>query len=153
MAGVDIITHCSNVDDDTIRLMGEHETMVVPTMSWTYIKNPETSFESIRRLYDAGITLALGTDTAGTPLSFGKNALELEVYVEKLKLEPLEAIKIGTLNAAKTMGIEDLGTLDPKKLADIIAVDVNPLENIRSLQDEKNVKLVMKGGAIYKNIL
>jgi len=66
----------------------------------------------------------------------------------------LEAIRIGTLNGAKVMGKEEtLGTLEPGKLADIIAVGVNPLDDIKSLQEKENIKLVMKGGEVLKNLL
>ncbi len=48
---------------------------------------------------------------------------------------------------------ETLGTLEPGKLADIIAVGVNPLDDIKSLQEKENIKLVMKGGEVLKNLL
>jgi imidazolonepropionase-like amidohydrolase len=95
----------------------------------------------------------MGTDTMGDPLPFGKNALELELYVERVGLPPLEAVKIGTINGAKTMGRNDLGLIEADKIADVIALEKNPLEDIRCLQDADNTKLVMKEGKIYKNEL
>jgi len=113
-----------------------------------------TLFEDVKRLHDGGLTLAAGTDTMGGTLPFGGNALELELYVERVGLSPLEAIKIGTLNGARAMGLEgSLGTLEAGKLADIIAVGKSPLENIKSLQEKGNFKLVIKGGEVLKNIL
>ena len=172
LGGVDIVTHGNLADEASIKLMQEHGTIVVPTMSIYYafsqrregLRQQPTSqrrpsrvattlFDDIRRIYDSKLILAMGTDTMGSPLAFGKNALELELYVEKVGLSPIEAIKIGTLNGAIAMGRKDLGTLEAGNLADIIAVKENPLDNIKSLQDEKNVKLVMKGGDIYKNNL
>ncbi len=172
VAGVDLIAHGNLADDVSIKLMLKHGTIVIPTMSIYYaIKQQEERsiqnshlksrvrkmfanvFDDTRRLHEGGLTLALGTDTMGIPLAFGKNALELELYVEKVGLSPLEAIKIGTLNGAKAMGRNDLGTLEVGKLADLIAVEENPLDNIKSLQDERKTKLVMKAGEIYKNNL
>ncbi|MCD6263598.1 amidohydrolase family protein [Candidatus Bathyarchaeota archaeon] len=169
LGGVDIISHCNLADEASIGLMREHGTIVVPTMSIYYAmaqrrrveaearprvsRLAETLFDDIRRLYDGGLVLAMGTDTMGIPLAFGKNALELELYVKEVGLTPLEAIKIGTLNGAIAMGRRDLGTLEEGKLADIIAVEVNPLEDVKSLQEEDNVRLVMKGGEVYKDNL
>jgi len=172
-AGVDIITHANMADEDSVKLMWEHGTHVVPTMS-VYHRMAQrraesgapqpppgrvrsmysTLFNDIRRLHDGGLTLAVGTDTMGGSLPFGGSALELELYVEKVGLSPLEAIRIGTLNGAKVMGKEDsLGTIEPGKLADIIAVAESPLEDIGSLQEKSNIRLVMKGGELYKDDL
>ena len=93
----------------------------------------------------------MGTDTMGDPLPFGKNAKELQLYVEKVGLKPLDAIRIGTLNGAKVMGRNDLGLIESGMKADIIALESNPMDDIRSLQDDENVRLVIKGGVIYKN--
>ena len=172
-AGVDIVTHGNMADDASVKLMKKHGTYVVPTMS-VYHRMAQrmaesdaprrppgrvrsmyaTLFDDIRRLHDGGLTLAIGTDTMGGSLPFGGSAFELELYVDNIGLDPIEAIKIGTLNGAKVMGKEDsLGTIEPGKLADIIAVAVNPLEDIKGLQAKENIKLVMKGGETYKNSL
>jgi len=164
---VDIVTHGNMADDASVKLMKEKGTYVVPTMAVYHrmAKRSEESgsqisgmaatlFDDIRRLHDAGLTLAVGTDTMGGMMPFGGSALELELYVEGVGLSPLEAIRIGTLNGAKVMGKEEtLGTLEPGKLADIIAVGVNPLDDIKSLQEKENIKLVMKGGEVLKNLL
>jgi len=176
-AGVDIIAHANMADEDSIKLMREHGTVVVPTMAVYHrmtrrhaergvqpspepparsrvSRMYETLFEDIRRIHDSGLTLAAGTDTMGGGMPFGGNALELELYVEHVGLEPLEVLRIGTLNGAKAMGMEDsLGTLEPGKLADIIAVDGNPLEDIKALQEQEKIRLVMREGEIYKNLL
>ncbi|MDH5791049.1 MAG: amidohydrolase family protein [Candidatus Bathyarchaeota archaeon] len=172
-AGADIVAHGNMADEASIRLMKEHGTIVVPTMSvyhrMAQLRAQEgstqpskdrvrsmysTLFEDVKRLHDGGLTLAAGTDTMGGTLPFGGNALELELYVERVGLNPLEAIKIGTLNGARAMGLEgSLGTLEAGKLADIIAVGESPLENINSLQEKGNIKLVIKDGEVLKNIL
>jgi imidazolonepropionase-like amidohydrolase len=167
--GVDIIAHGNMADEASIRLMRSRNVSVVPTMSiyqaiadrissggshpgGTRVSGLySTLYEDIRRLHDGGLNLALGTDTMGDPLPFGKNARELQLYVEKVGLSPLAAVSIGTLNAAKAMGRGDLGLIEAGMKADIIALERNPLDDIYCLQDEDNVKLVIKGGTIYKN--
>ena len=154
-AGVDAIIHANLADDESIQLMKMHNTIVVPTMSiFEAFKTKglyEGQYQKVRRLYDSGITLAMGTDTYGGPVAFGKNALELELYVEKVGLTPLEAIKICTLNGSKAMGRDDLGVLEKGKVADLIALEKSPLDNIRCLQDANNTKLVVKEGRTFKN--
>jgi imidazolonepropionase-like amidohydrolase len=94
------------------------------------------------------VKIALGTDAAVYP--HGLNGHELEVYVRDLGMTPLAAIQSATLNAADLMNWSDkTGSLDAGKWADIIAVDGNPLSDIKLLQD---VQFVMKAGVIYKGI-
>jgi len=163
--GVDIITHCNMADEGSIKLMKLNDTHIVPTMS-VYERihklRPEsptsemydTIFTNISKLYEAGLILAMGTDTMGGIFPFGKNAEELELYVEKVGLSPLEALTIGTLNGAIVMGKEDqLGTVEANKEADLILLSKDPLTDIESLQNKYNVKLVLKAGKIVKNIL
>ncbi|MBM3292527.1 amidohydrolase family protein [Candidatus Bathyarchaeota archaeon] len=163
--GVDIVTHGNQANDEAVELMKKAATLVVPTMtvyermarnrpggptSYLY----QTLFSNIRKLYDAGLTLAIGTDSMGGSLPMGGSALELELYADKVGLSPLEALKIGTLNGAKIMGMEDkLGTLEPNKLADVIAVKGDPLHDIKLLQDHNRIQLVIKEGKIVKNLL
>jgi len=165
LGGVDIVTHGNMADDASIDLMKEKGTQVVPTMAVyerIHRMRPEspasemydTLFGNIRRLYDAGLTLAVGTDTMGGIFPFGGSALELELYVSKVGLSPLEAIVVGTLNGAKVMGLDDvLGTVEVGKYADLVLVEKNPLDDIGSLQDEENVKLVLRDGEVVKNSL
>jgi imidazolonepropionase-like amidohydrolase len=76
------------------------------------------------------------------------NAHELAVYV-KLGMTPLQAIQTATVNDADLLGWSDrIGTLDPNKWADIIAVDSDPTKDVTVLQ---HVKFVMKGGEVFKN--
>ncbi len=164
-AGVDIVTHGNMADDDTVKLMREKGTLLVPTMSvyerihklrpeTPVTEMYETIFSNIGKLHRAGLTLALGTDTMGGIFPFGGSALELELYVEKVGLTPREALTIGTLNCAKVMGLEDkLGTLNPGKYGDLIAVDGDPLDDVRVLQDKDRVRLVLAGGKTRKSLL
>jgi imidazolonepropionase-like amidohydrolase len=101
---------------------------------------------SIKRAMQAGVKIALGTDAAVYP--HGLNAHELDVYVNQIGMTPLAALQTATINAADLLGwSKKTGTLEAGKWADIIAVDKNPLDDVRVLQD---VKFVMKAGVVYK---
>src|SRR6202789_3706135 len=100
-----------------------------------------------KRAIDAGVKIALGTDAAGYP--HGLNAHEVDVYVNQYGMSPLAGIQTGTINAADLMGWTDrVGTVEPGKWADIIAIDGDPLKDVRILQ---HVNFVMKSGVVYKN--
>jgi len=100
-----------------------------------------------KRAIAAGVKVALGTDAAVYP--HGLNAHELDVYVNKYGMKPLAAIQTATLNAADLMGWTDrVGSLDAGKWADLIAIDGDPLADVKILQ---HVPFVMKAGVVYKN--
>ena len=97
------------------------------------------STENVKRLHDAGVFVALGTDRTIGPLT----QRELQLYVES-GISPLDAITMGTLNAAKYLDREeDLGSIEPGKLADMVLLDANPLLDIRNTQ---RIAAVFKGG-------
>ena len=96
----------------------------------------------------AGVKVALGTDAAVYP--HGLNAHELEVYVTKLGMSPLAALQTATVNAAELMGWSDrTGAAEAGKWADLIAVEGDPLTDIRVLQ---KVRFVMKSGIVYNPV-
>lgn len=167
-AGVDTIEHMVFTDDDAIARIRDSGRYVVPTLlhrSDIAIERRRehgasegligkmkeiqpACFETFRRMHSAGVKIAMGTDTTVDP-EMGENAKELELYVE-LGMSPMEAIKTATRNAAEALGmLHALGTLEPGKLADVIAVDGDPSRDIRVLQDRERIKLVMKEGEIY----
>jgi imidazolonepropionase-like amidohydrolase len=91
------------------------------------------------------VKVAFGTDAAVYP--HGLNAHEFAVMV-KLGLTPLQAVQASTVNAADLIGWSDrVGTLEPGKFADLIAVSGDPISDVTVLE---NVKFVMKGGEVYK---
>ena len=101
---------------------------------------------SIKHAIESGVKIALGTDAA--VYAHGLNAHELDVYVNQLGMSPLTALQTATINAADLMGLSaKTATIEPGKWADIIAVDKNPIDDVRVLQD---VKFVMKAGIVYK---
>ena len=104
---------------------------------------------NLAKLISAGAPIAMGTDK-GTSLNFhesGNHVRELEIYTE-LGMTPMEAIVSATLRGAELLGLEDeLGTIEAGKLADVIVVDGNPLEDIWALRE---VDLVFKAGVRYR---
>jgi imidazolonepropionase-like amidohydrolase len=162
-AGVDSIEHGSYIDDASIDEMKKRGTYLVPTL---YLEDWMLEFghlppfyhqkmvdvsavakSNIKHAVQAGVKIALGTDAAVYP--HGLNAHELDVYVNQIGMSPLAALQTATVNAADLMGWSaKTGSLEPGKWADIIAVEKNPLEDIRVLED---VKFVMKAGVVYKS--
>jgi imidazolonepropionase-like amidohydrolase len=162
-AGVDSIEHGSYINDEDIAMMKKHGTYLVPT---AYLYDWYTEHGNLPALYKqkmidtasvaranhkhaiaAGVKVAMGTDAAVYP--HGLNAHEFEVYVTQYNMTPLAAIQTGTLNAADLMGWTDkVGSLDAGKWADIIAIQGDPLADIKLLQ---HVPFVMKSGIIYKD--
>jgi imidazolonepropionase-like amidohydrolase len=163
-AGIDSIEHGSYINDEAIAEMKKNGTYLVPTL---YLEDWMLEFghlppfyeqkmkdvsavakKNIQHAMESGVKIALGTDAAVYP--HGLNAHELDVYVNQLHMAPLAAIQSATLNAADLMGWTDrTGSLDAGKWADVIAVEGNPLADVKLLQD---VKFVMKAGVVYKGV-
>lgn len=158
-AGVASVEHGSILDDEAIAMMKERGTYLVPT---TYLadrinlpvlppivrQKAETVLplmrESLRKAIAAGVKVAFGTDAGVFP--HGENAGEFAVYV-KLGMSPADALRTATVHAAELLGTTDRGTIAAGKLADLIAVDGNPLEDITATQ---RVVYVMQGGKVLK---
>ena len=162
-SGVASIEHGSYNDSESRKIMRKNGVYLVPTLAVQPrirkdIKDASGSMLDVMqgfldnhgpRMYEAhkaGVKIAAGSDAGVSP--HGKNALELELYVD-YGLTPAEAITATTINAAKLIGMEDkLGTIEVGKIADIIAVEQDPLQDIKVLQ---NVLVVVKDGRIVKN--
>lgn len=162
-AGVDSIEHASLIDDEGLKMAKERGTILsMDIYVSSYILSegveagiPEESLnkerqvgkrqrESFKRAVDAGVRLAFGTDAGVYP--HGRNGQQF-AYAVEWGLTPIEAIRAATLTNAELFGMEnDIGSIEVGKFADIIAVDGNPLENIRELEE---VGFVMKGGVVY----
>ena len=163
-AGVDSIEHGNNAERATLELMKEKHAYWVLTKGHFRDRlktetNPRVrkyledtlhrARQNIAIARELGVKIANGFDPASTE-AHGKNADEI-VTATELGLTPLEAIRAATINAADLMGWQDrVGAIEPGKFADLIAVDGNPLVDISVLQ---NVKFVMKGGAVIKDII
>ncbi|HVQ47893.1 MAG TPA: amidohydrolase family protein, partial [Gemmatimonadales bacterium] len=153
-AGVASIEHGSMLDDEAIGLMKRNGTYLVPT-AYLFSTFPFDSMppaiaakarqviplaqESHRRAFRAGVKIALGTDAAVYP--HGDNARELATYVD-YGMRPADALRAATVNAADLLGVTDRAVIAAGKLADLIAVRGNPLEDVKTVQQ---VLWVMKG--------
>ena len=166
-AGADSIEHGTLIDDESIALFKKTGAYYVPTLSTVngYLEriaaNPNAYPPDVRAKIDwrigitgkalekavpAGVKIAFGTD-AGVS-KHGRNADEFELMV-KHGMTPASAIQAATVNAADLLGLaKEIGTLEPGKTADIIAVTGDPLSDVKVL---KRVGFVMKGGRVFKD--
>ena len=158
-AGVASIEHGSVLDEHTIELMKARGCYLVPT---TYLAEaidldnlpPKLRGKaewilprarvSLERAIAAGVPIAFGTDAAVIP--HGHNAREFGVLVQ-LGMSPLEAIRSATLSAVDLLGVDDRGVLEPGTLADMIAVEGDPLRDVTALE---RVVWVMHGGRVVR---
>ncbi|HEY1265505.1 MAG TPA: amidohydrolase family protein [Terriglobales bacterium] len=166
LAGIDSIEHASLVDDEGIRLAKEHGTyFVMDIYNDDYIQGQATKFglteemlnkeklvgrlqrENFEKAVKAGVKMAFGTDAGVYP--HGDNAKQF-FYMVKYGMTPAQAIRAATSSAADLIGrSKDVGTIEPGKYADIIAVDSDPLTDVRALEQ---VGFVMKGGVVYRDM-
>jgi imidazolonepropionase-like amidohydrolase len=166
-AGVASIEHGSFLDDEAIQLMKQHGTYLVADVyndeyilgEYAKLGYPEkiinkersvgkTQRESFAKAAKAGVKIAFGTDAGVYP--HGNNAKQFK-WMVRYGLTPMQAIQAATVNAADLMGwTNKVGSITAGKLADIIAVSGNPLDDVTLLE---NVQFVMKGGVVYKNLL
>jgi imidazolonepropionase-like amidohydrolase len=104
--------------------------------------------DTLHRAHAAGVTFALGTDTGFAVTPYGEwHARELELLMDYAGLSAQEALQAGTVNAARTVGLEgQVGDVQPGMLADLLIVQENPLADIRSLQRHSNIEAVFVGG-------
>ncbi len=166
-AGVTSIEHGSFMTDDAARLMVRNGTWQVPTLMAGYsLAGSDSALarlpafvqpkaraawaamqRSIRISVAAGVKIALGTDAGVYP--HGLNAKEFELLVTVGGMTAMQAIQAGTMSAADLLGVDsDVGSVEAGKLADLVAVDGDPLANIALLQ---HPSFVMKGGAVVLN--
>ena len=171
-AGIDCIEHGYFLDRETLQKMKESGTWLVPTIvvsqpatqpfferigspPW-YLKRRESAgkahWRALEMAIEEGVNIALGTDQHPAEPNDGTTATarEAQYYVEA-GMTPLQALRSATVETAKLLGAEqDIGSLEPGKYADIVAVGGNPAEDIKAL---RQILFVMKGGKTYRNDL
>ena len=165
LAGVDSVEHGTYMTTEVMDLMIERGTYYVPTISagefvaekskidnyFPEIVRPKAATvgpqigATFNKAIDRGVKIAFGTDVGVQP--HGTNWKEF-VYMNKYGMEPMDTIKAATMETAKLLRIDSkLGSIESGKIADIIAVDGNPLNDLSVMQ---NVVFVMKEGNVYK---
>ena len=167
--GVDSIEHGSYADADSYKLFKAHGAWLVPTMlvgERVYQRakehpeelNPSTAEKALqiapllrKNLHDAyvaGVKIAFGTDTFGLS-RHGENAQEFALMVAA-GMTPMDAIRAATGNAAELLGSKDVGVVAVGRYADLVAVDGDPLADVRLLE---HIGFVMKGGEVVRKPL
>jgi imidazolonepropionase-like amidohydrolase len=163
--GVDTIEHGTFLDDEGIKLMKEHGTYLVSTISagrWVYDQAQDPNFfpalvrpkalavgpqiqQTFAKAYKSGVKILFGTDTGVS--KHGENAREFRLMVES-GMPPMEAIRVATSVPAKFLGLDDrTGSIAVGKLGELIGVPGNPLEDITVME---RVVFVMKDDTVYK---
>lgn len=164
-AGITTIEHGTKMTEEVMDLMKQKGTYYVPTISagkFVAEKAKEPGYyhplvvpkaleigpqiqQTFGKAYKRGVKIAFGTDAGVFP--HGENGKEFGYMVEA-GMPAMEALKSATLVAAEVLGMSDkIGTIEKGKLADIVAVDENPLTNIKTME---KVSFVMKDGVVYK---
>jgi imidazolonepropionase-like amidohydrolase len=157
-AGVDTIEHGDGLTDALIDEIAKKGVFWVPTITvgayvapgrggnWTRMVELEKA--AFQKALKKNVKIAFGTDAGGFDWKEINQAKEFEYYVT-YGMTPMQAIRSGTVVAADLLGWRDkMGTIEPGKWADLVAVTGDPLKDITELQ---RVKFVMKSGAVYKN--
>lgn len=166
-AGVDTIEHCSFVDEEAARIMIKNNVHLVPTQTSAFIDKPEimkqlqpevakktievdeAMFKNHKIAFELGVKIALGTD-AGVPGNpHGTSARELTSMVKYIDITPLQAIQIGTIEAARAINLEHkIGSIEIGKSADLLVVTGDVLNDVTILENRENLDYVIKDGDI-----
>ena len=167
LGGVTSIEHGTLMNEEDMELAKKYGTYYVPTLLPCHacvdsakipgyfppviarkaLEIGPRGFQTFAKAYKLGVKIAFGTDAGVYP--HGKNALEFQYMVESGML-PMDAIKSATTSAADLLGISEIaGSISTGKSADVVAVDGNPLEDIKQLQ---HITFVMKEGKVYKQL-
>lgn len=163
-AGIDSIEHGCFLDDECLERMKEQNTFLVPTLCAPQciidkgvengvaqymvdktLKVKDAHVESVKKAYEKGIPIALGTD-AGTPFNYHNNtAYEMELLA-RLNIPNMDILKMATINSARCVGVEkDYGSIEVGKQADLVCLNENPLENISNV---RKINRVIQSGKI-----
>lgn len=172
-AGVDLIDHATFIDDKTLDIIAEAGSFVAPGLDYLVStldfgkrggfpwlgtpqdfldkthtdKELDSAIENIRKAYQRGIKILIGSDFGFSWTPHGTYGREFTHLVKLVGFKPMDAIVAGTKLGAQAMRMEDrIGTLEKGKYADLIVVDGNPLQDISILEDRNRITHVMKGG-------
>ena len=168
-AGFDWVIHASYIDEDDLGVFVERGTPINPTLVLlvnivkygpdmgcsdglvdAFKRELDAAHTNLSRAHRAGVMMLAGSDSGQSAVPYGEwHAQELECLMDYLGMSNMEAVIAGTRNAAFALDMEDrIGTLEEGKLADILVVDGDPLQDITVLQDKDRLVVIMKGGEV-----
>ena len=166
-AGVDQIHHGAFIDEDAVHGILDRDLWYMPTLSVTCQRNIDALSdqpwqtvemtqaqpihrEGVRLAHEIGVKLCVGTDYPGTSRTWklGDRTIWELMELEACGLSRMEALVAATKTNAEAYRLDDLGTLEPGKIADAVVLDGNPLEGFEALYDHRNVKTVIKDGTV-----
>jgi imidazolonepropionase-like amidohydrolase len=166
-AGFDNIFHASYIDDEGIEACLKNHCVITPTLTLlvnlveasqglagasgvdAFRAEIEAASVNLRRAYDAGVPLIAGSESGWSPVPYGHwHAREMEIFTTLLGLTPLQAIHANTLAVTRQLPRygHEVGMLEAGRLADVLVVPGNPLEDIRVLQRPQSFDFIFKGG-------
>jgi len=168
-AGVDVVDHGDGMDDECIDRLAEAGTFVVPSQLFparlyeimgaalgftdAMKVGVEEALAMLRRAHDGGVRLLLGDDYGAIGFPHGQYADELDFYVREAGMTAAEVLGWATVNGAALLGRDDLGTIAPGQLADLVVVDGDPLADVALLRDPARLLAVVKDGAFVTDDL
>ncbi len=172
-AGVDVIDHGDQLDNEIIDLMVEHGTFFVPSMFFVHEllrageamlpttdsrdsaqRDFENMLEWLPRANQAGVKIVCGDDYGIVLLAHGRYAEELDFYSKQVGIPAADVIRWATVHGSELLGLGDrTGRIEPGRLADLLVVDGDPVHDLGTLEDPENLLVIMKGGRFIENRL
>lgn len=169
-AGIDVIDHGDEMDEECIAGIVDRGIFVAPSVLFpkTFLSQMgsglgfteqmradlEHTLGVLSEANAAGVKLVVGDDYGAVGFAHGRYAEELEVYVRDAGIPPLEVLRWATKHGAELMGLgDDLGTVSEGKLADLLVLDGDPLEDVALLQDRARILAIVKDGVFVKDEL
>ena len=166
LAGMDMILHGTYMDEEGLELMIEKNIPLVPTFTFQanlidyadkmdaskdykdiFEKEIEDNVPMFRKAFEAGVPFLCGSETGFSVTPYGDwHYKELEVFVDKLGLTPLEAITCGTKNASQAMRRDDLGVIAEGNIADLIIISEDPSKDVSRLGNKDLIEKVFLNG-------
>lgn len=166
LAGMDMILHGTYMDEEGLELMIEKNIPLVPTFTFQanlidyadkmdaskdykdiFEKEIQDNVPMFRKAFEAGVPFLCGSETGFSVTPYGDwHYKELEVFVDKLGLTPLEAITCGTKNASQAMRRDDLGVIAEGNIADLIVISEDPSKDVTRLGNKDLIEKVFLNG-------